>query len=65
MCSPLPVPANVDVIGDLYQAQYSCHVGYNLSAGDNLRNCTTGDVWSGTAPVCTRKYHVIGSYGNM
>ena len=34
---------------------YTCDLGYELSSGDAIRNCTAGGTWSGTAPTCSRR----------
>lgn len=54
---PLPngtVSYNRTVFGSM--ATYSCMEGYELTAGDPLRQCQADGEWSSTVPRCEREY---------
>ncbi len=65
-CSDLPLLTNGDIdyggagstdirpVGTV--ATYTCNPGYTLN-GVTTRTCGSGGVWSGSAPVCQRKWN--------
>ena len=42
----------------LSTATYSCNTGYTLNGGSTTRTCGSG-VWSGSPPVCQRKWNEL------
>jgi len=46
------VTTNGTIVGSI--TEYTCHHGYNLTAGDTSRTCLPSLVWSGRRPTCQR-----------
>ena len=46
-------PRPVDTV-----ATYTCVTGYTLN-GNTMRTCMSDGVWSGSAPVCQRKWNIF------
>ncbi len=71
MCDELTRPANGDITFSMgvmpnfdvmTVAIYSCHTGYALTGGENVRVCvgindTQIGQWNGSEPVCKSKYN--------
>ncbi len=38
-------------------ATYTCVTGYTLTGGNRQRHCLIGGMWSGSPPVCQRKWN--------
>lgn len=51
------VQYNSRVIGN--EAAYACNPGYQLTFGDQIRECLVTRMWSGMAPCCIGKYEYI------
>ena len=55
-CGTLNNPDNgaVSLTGTTFMnsARYSCNTGHTLIDGDEVRECLSDGMWSGTEPVC-------------
>ena len=68
-CSRLKDPTNGGVKSNEVRynstATYECLPGYELKEGDKTRMCLANGSWSGSSPICVRKYSYVCMYIRM
>ena len=37
-------------------ATYQCDFSYEITSGDEIRNCQNNGTWDGTEPTCSREF---------
>jgi len=50
---------NVTALTYMSRVTYSCHNGYKVVEGDEVRICGENGAWSGESPKCESKFNVV------